>query len=93
MERIGQWNVYKIEDVIKMQSKGRKTLTSDGRYGDRTLIATGIIGDDIYDGISTATVNVPNELKPFYCPNCGGNSYKKINGKTVCEYCDTEFVN
>ena len=91
MERIGQWNVYKIEDVIKMQSKGRKTLTSDGRYGDRTIKATGIVCDDSY---STVTVNAPSQegLKPFYCPNCGGNSYKTLNGKTVCEYCDTEFL-
>ena len=32
------------------------------------------------------------ELKPFYCPNCGGNSYRKVNGKIVCDYCDTEFI-
>lgn len=88
MERIGQWNVYKIEDVIKMHSKGRKTLTSDGHFGTATLKAMGI-----NTGSITATVSLPSsEIKPFKCPNCGGNSYKKISGKTVCEYCDTEFI-
>lgn len=91
MERIGQWNVYKIEDVNKMQRRGTKTIMSDGYYGNRTISATSIACDDLY---STVTVNAPSqaEMKPFKCPCCGGNSYKNINGKTVCEYCDTEFI-
>ena len=31
------------------------------------------------------------EGKPFKCPNCGGNSYKYINGIQTCEYCETKF--
>ena len=89
MEQIGQWNIYKTEDLIKTQSKsirvdgsvGRGTITA---MGNHTITAT---------GCTDVTVNLPSEeMKPFHCPNCGGNSYRKVNGKTVCEYCDTEFI-
>ncbi len=45
------------------------------------------------DSITTGAIEAsPSNIKPFYCPNCGGNSYRKINGKIVCDYCDTEFL-
>lgn len=44
-------------------------------------------------GSITASLNISNaDIKAFKCPNCGGNSYKVVNGKIVCEYCDTEFT-
>jgi len=47
----------------------------------------------IEEGLKAVTVNVPQaEMKPFSCPHCGGNSYKVVNEKTVCEYCNTAFV-
>lgn len=64
------------------------SITYDGYFGTATLKAMGI-----NTGSITATVSLPsNEIKPFKCPCCGGNSYKTMNGKTVCEYCDTEFL-
>ena len=45
------------------------------------------------DSITTGAIEAsPSNIKPFYCPNCGGNSYRKISGKIVCDYCDTEFL-
>ena len=78
MKRVGRWNVFTSEDAMHY----------DGHFGTATLKAMGISTGSI-----TATVSLPSsEIKPFMCPCCGGNSYKKINGKTVCEYCDTEFI-
>lgn len=50
-----------------------------------------------WEALGSAVAEPPSrdtsrDIKAFKCPNCGGNSYKTINGKIVCEYCDTEFV-
>lgn len=90
--KVGHWNIYTSEDMIRGVTRIQNSrLKTDGRYGNRTISATGIACDDSY---STVTVNAPSqaEMKPFYCPNCGGNSYRKVNGKIVCDYCDTEFL-
>ena len=59
---------------------------TDGVYGTITLSRL----TQMEVGIATA--EAPREIKPFHCPNCGGNSYRVMDGKTICEYCDTEFM-
>lgn len=83
MEKIGHWRVYRPEDGI---------------YGTATTsnLTTARL-TSVEENLITGTVTIPKpsepkELKPFHCPCCGGNSYKTMNGKTVCEYCDTEFI-
>ena len=65
-------------------------IVPDGVWGEKTMAAIGIGTGDLN---ITGTIDYPKaEIKPFKCPCCGGNSYKIMNGKTVCEYCDTEFM-
>ena len=61
-------------------------ISRDGTYGTITLSRLTPME------VGIATAEAPREIKPFHCPNCGGNSYRVMNGKTICEYCDTEFM-
>ena len=73
--------VSKLENSLAYPANGT-TITATVRPDDFIIDASHIrIGETRI-----------SDLKPFKCPCCGGNSYRTVNGKTVCEYCDTEFV-
>ena len=74
----------KLEDGIAFTDKGVNVL---GLTDARSIT----IPED-YTITGTISIDKPSSMTPFKCPCCGGNSYKTVNGKTVCEYCDTEFM-
>jgi len=87
-------NIYKSEDVIRPNrlnsvEEGLKTITVKALPED----AYSTISVDTGNHCITAGINLSQaDIKPFKCPCCGGNSYKSLNGKIICEYCDTEFL-
>ena len=76
MEKWRGWNLYTSGDMIRGATRIQNS---------RIKTENGT-----YD--TTADVPSAEEMKPFKCPNCGGNSYRVMDGKAICEYCDTEFM-
>ena len=100
METWRGWNIYTSADMIRGVTRIQNSrVKNDGVIGEKTLASIRIPTESTTNLITASgtydtTVNVPHvsEMKPFKCPCCGGNSYKTMNGKTICEYCDTEFM-
>lgn len=90
METWRGWNIYTSVDMIRGVTRIQNSrIKTDGAFGEKTMASV-----ITANGTDDTTANVPSAegMKPFKCPCCGGNSYKTMNGKTVCEYCDTEFM-
>lgn len=74
---------------------------NDWFYGTTTISTitpiTGDFGYTLYPDVCSylhpgvTDLKDPVKQEPFICPCCGGNSYTRINGRTVCDYCDTMF--
>lgn len=88
-------NPYMAGDIVRHNNK---TWVSDMDYN---VFEPGIAGwsDSLIINVGNASYPEhivshpePDGITPFKCPCCGGNSYKTMNGKTVCAYCDTEFL-
>ena len=97
MDNFMGYNVFTMNDMIK---HGRK-VRSDGIFGDVTNmhLASATFNTNMMSttvGIEDAVMAFApavriSELQPFICPCCGGNKYKRMGNKVVCEFCDTCF--
>lgn len=83
MESYNGWNILSMDDMI-----GRHSMMSC-TIGMNTMMSCAVGIDDLESAFAPAVRM--DKLSPFQCPCCGGNKYKRIGQKVICEYCDTQF--